>query len=220
MDLSWGTEMVEIIDGEKVASYTRMDKGTVEDYAYLGELAKPFRDGTADRVLANLERLHESYPGGRIDRYRHSVQTATRAYRAGECEEYVVAALLHDIGDMLAPENHGPFAAEIIRPYVSRNVYWMVWYHQVFQGYYFWDKVGKDPNDRDKYKDHPAYDMTVRLCGEYDQMSFDPDYENLPISFFEPMVRRLFARESWAAHHESEWPVDGSPANAVEAAAE
>ncbi len=212
--------MVEVIGGKQVASYTRMDEGTVEDYALLGKLAEPFRAGTADRVLADLERLHDTFPGNRIDRYWHSVQSATRAYRAGECEEVVIAALLHDIGDQLAPDNHGPFAAEIIRPYVSKNVYWMIWYHQVFQGYYFWDKVDKDPNERDKYKDHPAYDMTVRFCGDYDQTSFDPDYENLPVSFFEPMVRRLFAREPWGKHHESEWPLDDSPANVVGAAAE
>lgn len=212
--------MVEVIDGKQVVSYTRMDEGTVEDYALQSELAKPFRAGTADRVLADLERLHDTFPGTRIDRYWHSVQTATRAYHAGECEEVVVAALLHDIGDALAPDNHGPFAAELLHPYISENVYWMIWHHQVFQGYYYWDKTGKDPNSRDKYKDHPAYDMTVRFCGDYDQTAFDPDYENLPVSFFEPMVRRLFAREPWGKHNESEWPLDDAPANAVGAAAE
>jgi hypothetical protein len=60
--------------------------------------------------------------------------------------------------------------------------------------------------------------MADRFCGEYDQMAFDPDYPTATMEFFEPMVRRLFAREPWAAHFESEWPLDSTPANRQAAA--
>ena len=188
--------------------YIRMDHGTVEDYALASELAKPFIAATPQRLLAFMDTLHETFPGGQIDRYAHSLQTATRAEDAGECEEVVVAALLHDIGDSLAPHNHADIAADILRPYVSRHTFWMIKHHGIFQGYYFWDKVGRDRNARERYKDHPAYDMTVRFTGEYDQMAFDPAYETRPIEHFRPMVERIFAREAWGAHTREDWPVE------------
>jgi predicted HD phosphohydrolase len=210
--------MVEMYRGRKIASYTRMDEGTKEDYDLLYEQAAPFKAKTADRVLEQLKALHHTFPGMKVDRYEHSLQTAQRAYDAGECEEIVVAALLHDIGDSMAPDNHGSMAAEMIKPYVSKNVHWMIKHHQIFQGYYFWDKVGKDPNTRDQFRDHPAFEMSERFCGEYDQTAFDPEYPTAAIEFFEPMVHRFYAREPWGAHSESEWPLDSTPANQKAAA--
>lgn len=210
--------MVEMYRGRKVASYVRMDEGTKEDYDLLSEYADQFRKGHADRILEQMKALHHTFPGNKIDRYEHCLQTAQRAYDAGECEEIVVAGLLHDIGDAMAPHNHAMIAAEMIRPYVSKNVHWVVAHHQIFQGYYFWDKVGRDPDTREQYRDHPAFDLAERFCGEYDQMAFDPDYPTATMEFFEPMLRRLFAREPWAAHFESEWPVDSTPANQKAAA--
>ena len=156
--------MAEVAEQRKV-SYVRMDEGTVEDYALQSALAKPFMAATPERLLAFMESLHHTFPGGRIDRYAHCLQTATRAEDAGECEEIVVAGLLHDIGDSLAPHNHGIIGAEILRPFVARHTYWMLRHHDVFQGYYFWDKVGLDKHARDRHRDHPAYDMTVRFTG-------------------------------------------------------
>ena len=193
---------------ERTVGYVRMDEGTVEDYALAMELAGPFMATTPERILAFLDSLHYSFPGGRIDRYAHSLQTATRAEDAGECEEIVVAGLLHDIGDSLAPRNHASIGAEILRPFVARHTYWMLKHHDVFQGYYFWDKIGLDRNARDRYRGHPAYEMTVRFTGDYDQMAFDPAYETRPIEHFEPMVRRIFARKPWGAHTLEAWPVE------------
>ena len=191
----------------RTVSYVRMDEGTVEDYAFEAALAKPFFAATPERVLAFMVSLHHTFPGGRIDRYAHSLQTATRAEDAGECEEIVVAGLLHDIGDALAPHNHAVLGAEVLRPFVARHTYWMLKHHDVFQGYYYWDKIGRDKNARDRHRDHPAYAMTVRFTGDYDQMAFDPAYETHPIEHFEPMVRRIFAREPWGAHTREDWPV-------------
>ena len=193
-------------DAARVVSYTRMDEGTVEDYAYLRQINKPFHAATPERVLAHLEMLKTSFGGQHVTRYEHSLQTASRAHHAGEGEEFVVAALLHDVGDLLAPENHADIAADIIRPFVSRYTFWMVKHHAIFQGYYFWDKVGKNKDERERFRDHPAFEMTERFCGEYDQRAFDPDYDTLAISEFKPMVDRVFSRTPWGEHCKQDWP--------------
>jgi len=193
---------------DKVVTYIRMDEGTVEDYAYLQEVNKPFHAQTPQRLLAQLKLLQGSFGGQHVTRYEHSLQTASRAQRAGECEEFVVAALLHDIGDLLAPDNHADIAADILRPYVSRYTFWMVKHHGIFQGYYFWDKIGKNKNERERFRDHPAFEMTERFCGEYDQQAFDPSYDTIPLEDFEPMVNRIFARTPWGEHTRSDWAVN------------
>ena len=187
--------------------FTRMDQGTVADYALLDELAKPYIAKTGERVVAYVENLKGGgFPGYQVDRYEHSLQTATRALRAGECEEIVVAALLHDIGDDLAPENHSEVAAGVLRPYVARHTYWIVLHHGLFQGYYYFDKIGGDANERERHRSHQAYEMTVQFCADYDQLSFDPDYDTLAIDHFLPLVERIFARKPWGMHAERDWP--------------
>lgn len=193
-------------DATSVVGFTRMDQGTVADYALLDELAKPYIAKTGERVVAYLRNLKGGFPGYQVDRYEHSLQTATRALRAGECEEIVVAALLHDIGDDLAPENHSELAAGVLRPYVARHTYWMVLQHGLFQGYYYFDKTGGDADERERHRGHPAYEMTVRFCADYDQLSFDPDYDTLSIDRFVPLVERVFARKPWGEHTEQDWP--------------
>lgn len=198
--------MAESNAAPRVAAYTRMDEGTVEDYALQHELARPFIAGTGERVLAYLEGLGGGLPGFKVDRFEHSLQTATRALRAGECEEFVVAALVHDIGDVLAPDNHSELGAAVLKPYVARHTHWMVLQHGVFQGYYYFDKIGLDRHARDRHRGHPAFAMTERFCRDYDQMSFDPDYDTLPLERFTPIVERIFARDPWGEHTERDWP--------------
>ena len=144
--------------------------------------------------------MQESYPGNLIDRYQHSLQTATRAFRDGAEEEVVVAALLHDIGDLLAPENHAALAAAILKPYVTPGTHWMLEHHAIFQGYYFWHHIGGDRYAREKFRGHPYFKPTAEFCHNWDQESFDPSYDTLPLTSFEPMVRRIFAREPWGEH--------------------
>jgi predicted HD phosphohydrolase len=182
------------------ARYRRMEDGTKEEYLRVFELLKKFELGLADRVLSALQLLKSSYPGEMVSRYVHSLQTATRAHRDGREEEYVVAALLHDLGDMLASENHSEYAASILKPYVRPNTYWMIRQHGLFQGYYYFHHFGVDRNAREKHRGHPAYELCLDFCAKYDQMAFDPDYDTMPLEAFEPMVRRLFAREPWGAH--------------------
>ncbi|MEH1844963.1 MAG: HD domain-containing protein [Nostoc sp.] len=187
-----------------IATYTRMADGTKEDYLLLREHSKPLLNQVADRALTLLVGLQESYPGNLIDRYQHSLQTATRAFWDEAEEEVVVAALLHDIGDLLAPVNHAQLAAAILKPYVSPATHWIVEHHGIFQGYYFWHHTGGDRHAREKFRGHPYFDRTAEFCHKWDQESFDPNYDTLPLTFFEPMVHRIFAREPWGQHTKQE----------------
>ena len=179
-------------------SFTSMAAGTREDYELLERLEAEFAAGTADRALEQLRGLAGSLAGYQVDRLEHSLQAATRAYRDDADAELVVAALLHDIGDLLAPHNHSELAAAVLRPYVSERTYWIVRQHGLFQSYYYAHHTGGDRYARDRYRDHPWYQAAVDFCHNWDQTAFDPAYESLPLEFFEPMVRRVFAREPFS----------------------
>jgi predicted HD phosphohydrolase len=182
------------------ASYRRMDQGTKEDYELVFDHFRGFERDLGDRILAMLPTLEHSYPGEMVNRLVHSLQTATRAHRDGHDEEYVVACLLHDVGDMLATMNHSEYAASILKPYVRPHTYWMIRQHGLFQGYYYFHYFGIDRNGREKFRGHPAFEKCIEFCAKYDQMAFDPDYDTMPLEAFAPMVRRIFAREPWGAH--------------------
>ena len=186
-------------DSIETVAFTSMADGTQEDYELLERLEANFAEGTADRVLTQLRELAGSLSGYKIDRLEHSLQSATRAHSDGADEEMVVAALLHDIGGLLSPYNHSEMAAAVLRPYVSEKTYWIVRHHGLFQSYYYAHHSGGDRNAREAYRDHPWYQDTVEFCQRWDQSSFDPAYQTLPLEFFEPMVRRIFAREPFSA---------------------
>lgn len=188
-------------------SFTSMDRITQSDWdIVIRHHEAHYADGGAliDEVVRLLKRLKGPKLGFQVDRYEHSLQAATRALRAGEDEEYVVCALIHDIGDLLAPENHCEVVAAILKPYVSPENLWMVENHVVFTGYYFFHLCGLDRHEHRKFKDHPAYERTMRFVRDYDCPSFDPEYDTLPLSVFEPMMRRIFIRKpdsAWRDAH-------------------
>ncbi len=179
-------------DSENRATFTVMERSTAEDWARIGASFLGFAQKLPDRILAHLRLLDGDYGGFAVDRLQHSLQTATRAERAGEDEEYVVCALLHDIGDTLGSFNHADVAAVILKPFVSDENLWMVEKHGIFQGYYFFHHIGLDRNLREQYRGHPAFERTALFCERYDGPAFDPSYDTLPLSAFEPMVRRVF----------------------------
>jgi predicted HD phosphohydrolase len=146
-----------------------------------------------DRVLAHLRLLDGDFGGFPVDRLTHSLQTATLALKDGRDEEYVVCALLHDIGDTLGSYNHPDIAAAILKPFVSDANLWMVQHHGVFQGYNFFHHIGMDRNMRDVFRSNPNYERTAEFVERYDNPAFDPRGETLPLETFEPMVRRLMA---------------------------
>ncbi len=183
----------------ETVNFTTMAEGTKEDYELLGRIGNtPDFEHLPDRALEALKYLSNYGKGFQIDRYQHSLQTATRALRDDAEEELVVAALLHDIGDALAPANHAEISAAVLEPYVSERTHWIVKHHALFQLYYFGHHIGRDPNARDRYRDNPHYDSTVEFCEEWDQTAFDPDYNTLPVEEFEPMVRRVLSRKPYA----------------------
>ena len=183
----------------KKVSFTEMKKGTKEDYLLLDKNEKDFAKKTADRILKFLSSLTETLEGYQVSRLEHSLQSATRALHAGESEEMIVAALLHDIGDELAPMNHSEYAASILKPYVSEKTHWIVEKHGEFQAYYYAHHLGGNRNKRDKYKGHKYFDACVNFCEKYDQCSFDPNYESYPLEKFKPMVRKIFARKPYSS---------------------
>ncbi len=176
-------------------SFTRMADGTREDYLMIEDAERKHAEGVVERILAQLRALKDEPLPLQVDRLEHSLQTATRAHRDGASEEMVVAALLHDIGDELAPYNHCEVAAAILRPYVSEETYWVVKYHGEFQAHYYAHHHGADRNTRDRHIENPHFQACVDFCEKWDQEAFDPAYQSEPLEFFVPMVRRIFARE-------------------------
>ena len=179
----------------KTVKFTEMKKGSKEDYELLAEYEKNYVNELPDRILESLKNLDNSVDGYQVSRLEHSLQSATRAEKDGADEEMIVATLVHDIGDSLAPHNHSQLVAAVLRPYVSEKVHWIILHHGLFQEYYYAHHLGKDRNSRDKFKDHPYYQDAIDFCEKCDQKSFDPSYESFPLDHFEPMVRRLFSKE-------------------------
>ena len=181
-------------DSGERAQFRSMDEGTQEDWSIIARDYVGFAGGLPDRVLAHLKLLDGDFGGFPIDRLTHSLQTATRAHRDGRPESYVVMALLHDIGDTLGSYNHPEIAAAILQPFVSEEEHWICRNHGAFQGYYYFHYLGIDRNVREKHRDNPHFEACAEFCAKYDQSAFDPEYDTLPLDFFEPMVRRVMAR--------------------------
>ena len=178
--------------------FTRMKDGTAEEYEFLTEHETDYAAGTADRLMRALVELDASLSGYQVTRLGHSLQSASRAWRDGADEDWVVAALLHDIGDIYAPYNHDEYAAAILRPFVREQVAWTVEKHADFQMLYYGDKIkGADRDKRERHRGQPYFDDCAEFCERWDQASFDPAYDTLPLDFFVPMVRQVFARKPY-----------------------
>ena len=179
-------------------NFVNMKDGTHEEYELLARLEKPYLALTADRVLEELKRAGKAtLEGYKITRLQHGLQSGTRALRDGADLDWVVGALLHDIGDGLAPQNHDKMSAEVIRPFVRWDVAWTVEHHGIFQMLYYGHHYGWDRNARDQFKDHPVFDNCAEFCERWDQSSFDPDYPTETLEIFEPMVREVFGRKAY-----------------------
>ena len=197
---------------DEVVGFTQMKDGTREDYELLARLEKPYHVLTASRVLDELRRQGDAtLEGYKITRLDHGLQSATRALRDGADADWVVGALLHDIGDGLAPQNHDRMSAEVIRPFVRWEVAWVVEHHGIFQSFYYGHHYGWDRNARDTFRDHPCFETCAAFCERWDQSSFDPDYEAEPLERFVPMVEEVFARKAYDPAVMREGEVTGLP---------
>ena len=176
------------------AQFHAMAEGTKADWDIIATEAMHAAQRLPDRVMDHLRLLDGDFGGYAVDRLTHSLQTATRAERAGRDDQYVFCALLHDIGDTLGSFNHADIAAAVVRPFVRDEYHWMVEHHGIFQGYYFFHFLGLDRDGRDAFRGHPSYDLTVEFCADYDQVAFDPTYDTRPLEHFEPLLRDVMAK--------------------------
>ncbi len=181
----------------QTVSFEHMVDGTPEDYDLIGrELADHKANHLTDHILGTLKAMAGPLLGYQVDRFQHCLQSATRALRNGEDDEMVVAALLHDVGDPIAPENHSAVAADILRPYVSDRTHWIIRHHGLFQGYYYFHHLGADRDAREAFRGHEWFDDCAAFCEEYDQNCFERNHDTMALEEFEPMVRDLFSRDS------------------------
>ena len=180
-------------DGEVLqqAKFHAMTESTADDWAAISRAAQGHRGQHVDQIVSHLSMLKGDTGGFAVDRLEHSLQTATRAHQAGQDEEYVVCALVHDIGDMLLPASHAELGAAILKPYISERNFWMMEKHGIFQGYYFFHHLGLDRDMRDEFRGHPDFEYTAQFCHLYDQNSFDPAFQSMPLEAFVPMMRRV-----------------------------
>ena len=176
------------------ARFRAMTEGTCDDWQLIGGELERFARQLPGRLLAHLNLLRGDHGGFPVDRLEHCLQTATRAYQAGRDEEYVLCALLHDIGDTLGPYNHADVAAVIVQPFVSEENHWIVAHHAIFQGYYFFNFLGLDRNMREQFRGHPHFEKTEEFCRVFDQVAFDGNFKSMPLEAFEPMLQRRFSR--------------------------
>jgi len=181
----------------RIVSFQRMQDGTREDYELLEQYERDYVRELPNPILAALELLKDSLGGYPVSRLDHSLQAATRALKDGADDELVVAALIHDIGDDLAPHNHSEIAAGILRPYVRPEVTWIIEQHGLFQSYYYAHHLGGNRDGRERFRDHPWYQACRDFCANWDQCSFDPHYPWEPLATFAPLVRRIFTRPAY-----------------------
>ncbi len=186
------TENSDEAPSQNRATFSAMTEGTQQDWQTIAGEYLPFAARGGERILKHLSLLKGDHGGFPVDRFEHSLQTATRAFRDGRDDEYVVCALLHDIGDLLGAYHHPDIAAAIVKPFVSEANHWMVANHGIFQGHYYFHYLGMDRNQRDKFRGHEHYQQTAEFCEKYDQAAFDASYDTMPLEAFEPMVMKLF----------------------------
>jgi predicted HD phosphohydrolase len=181
----------------RTVSWTSMQDGDQADYEMLTpQFEEHARSALVVNLTTMLGMLKGPTLGYQVDRYDHSLQSATRAFRNGERVDLIVGALLHDVADAFAPENHSDAAAALLAPYVDDETHWIVKHHGIFQGYYYFHHLGGDRDARDRYTDSPHYDACAGFCAEYDQNCFDPNYDNMALDEFIPMLKDVFCRPS------------------------
>ena len=178
---------------DKEVDFIRLDQAKKSDFDIMYPHLREQHKDLSKRVLSFLEQLKGPKLGLKVDRLEHSLQTATRAYKDNATDEEIVCALLHDIGDSLAPDNHGAFAAEILKPFVNNSNYNIVKFHPEFQGYFFFDKIGADPNVRDRHKGNDWFDAAHNFCENWDMPAFDPDFKSKSLDFFKPVIMKVFS---------------------------
>ncbi|MFN3945056.1 MAG: HD domain-containing protein [Allosphingosinicella sp.] len=174
--------------------FTDMRQGTAADWAHIAaEHGKHQKTDAPRQIMESLRRLEAIEVGFGANQLQHSLMAGTLARRSGAADEEVVAALCHDLGKLFSIPNHGPIAAEMLKPYVSEHVYQAIYWHQDFQGRYYYEHLGKDPEARTRFEGEPWYGFAVKLVDEWDAPAFDPAFDADSLESFEPEVTRVFS---------------------------
>ncbi len=176
------------------ARFTRMDESSRDEWMAIGKATLELQRDVPARILGMLGELRGLYAGFGVDQLHHALQTATMARRANARDEVVLAALCHDVGKLISIPNHAAIAAEILRPYVSKDVYQVLRTHQEFQGRHYFTYFGASPSLRDRHRSEPWYTLAEQFTDEWDQAAFDPSYPVLPLEEFAPLVQEYFGR--------------------------
>ncbi|MEM9599982.1 MAG: HD domain-containing protein [Pseudomonadota bacterium] len=174
------------------ARFTRMQDGTLDDWKIIGAAHKQDFGNTADRFIAMLRQLENATLGFACDQLQHALMCATLARRSGASTEHIVIALCHDIAKVINVPNHGPIAAEMMRPYISEDSYHVIYNHQAFQGEHYFHYLGAPRDLRKQWENEPWYPLAVKLVDEWDAPAFDPDFEVDPLDSFIPLMREVF----------------------------
>ncbi len=184
------------------ATFKAMDQSTQQDWAIIAKEQQAFVAGLPDRILDHMRLLSGDFGGFPVDRLQHSLQTAELAAEAGEDQEYVVCALLHDIGDTLGSTNHADVGAAILQPFVSEANHWMLKHHAIFQGYNFFHHVGLDRDMREQFRGTEHFDRTEAFIARYDNPAFDSEKPALSLDLFEDSVRAVFKEPKHSMYRE------------------
>ncbi len=199
-------------------SFRSMATSTQEQWDVIGAEHYAFQKKLPERIITHLKMLDGDSGGFAVDRLTHSLQSATLAHRDGKDEEYVVCALLHDIGDILGTASHADVAAAIVKPFVSEENHWIVEQHGIFQGYYFFHYRGLDRNMREQFRGHPYFEACAQFCHKHDQNAFMPDYDTMPLDAFVPMIHRVFAKPKRTIYLRKDGKMATQPVSEVKAA--
>lgn len=178
-----------------------MGEFSPEYLGYLDRFVVADLDEVPHRILGHLRLLEPIIEGMEVNQLEHSLQTATRADRAGASLDMVVGALVHDLGKAISNENHPAIAAEMVRPWLSEEATWVITVHQDFQGIHYFGLMGLDPMMRRRHADHPWYELAEQFVDDWDNHAFDPDYDTLPLEHFAPMVEEVFSRRAKRPAH-------------------
>lgn len=170
-----------------------MRQGVREDWQVIGAEHRVHQKSQAPgQIMDTLRRLEPMQLGFAANQLTHSLMTATLARRDGATAEEIVAALCHDIGKVLSIPNHGPIAAEMLKPYVNEDIYHAIYWHQEFQGEYYYEFLGKAA-DRERFRNEPWFAMAEKLVDRWDAPAFDPEFKIDSLESFEPEVVQVFS---------------------------
>lgn len=178
-------------------SFTAMKDGTREDFLIIKANDEQTDRELPDRLIRMLLEMDKDDGAYHISRLGHVLQCATRAERDGADDDWIIGALMHDVGDVLAPFTHGQVAYEILRPFVNEEVAWVVKHHGVFQMHYNKSLTDEQRKSREQFKDHPYYQSAIDFCENWDQNCFDPNYATEDLEHFVPLIQKVFTKTPW-----------------------